>query len=165
MSFAIDEILASLQVVLSQVLPDDLDGSIAIASTLLPISVKPSGIGSFIATNADPVGDIQGYHMEADAQIRVSTTDTLASLDVALARLMAAFSGLTRRRSLELGILRLGAAKIDPEVRQSGQGNSAILEQKVTFRIVYEFLKIPADTEGIIQTVPLTVELLNASDS
>ncbi|MBE9141366.1 hypothetical protein IQ254_29945 [Nodosilinea sp. LEGE 07088] len=165
MSFAIDEILASLQVVLNQVLPDDLDSSIAIASTLLPISVKPAGIGSFIAPSANPVGDIRGYYMEADAQIRVSTTDTLASLDAALARLMAAFSGLTRRRYVELGILRLGAVQIDPEIRQSGQGNNAILEQKVTFRIVYEFLKIPEETEGIIQTVPLNIELLNAPDA
>ncbi|MGB3201680.1 MAG: hypothetical protein WBA99_12300 [Nodosilinea sp.] len=165
MSFAIDEILAGLQGVLIQILPDDLDSSIAIASTLLPISVKPSGIGSFIATNADPIGDIQGYHLEADAQIRVSTTDMLASLDIALARLMAAFSGLTRRRRMELGILRLGAAQIDPEIRQAGQGNNTTLEQKVTFRIVYEFLKLPEDTEGIIQTVPLNLELSSSADS
>lgn len=165
MSFAIDEILASLQGVLLQILPDDFDSSIAIASTLLPISVKPAGIGSFIATSVDPTGDIQGYHLEADTQIRVSTTDMLTSLDTALARLTTAFSGLTRRRRVELGILRLGAAQIDPEIRQTGQGNNTTLEQSVTFRIVYEFLKAPEDTEGIIQTVPLNLELSSSADS
>ncbi|MGG6240857.1 hypothetical protein ACQ4N7_19725 [Nodosilinea sp. AN01ver1] len=165
MDFAIDEILAGLQAALSQILPDDLDSSVAVASVLLPISVKPSGIGSFISTNADPLGEVKGYQMEADAQIRVSTTDAVASLDSALAQLMAAFSGLTRRRYLELGILRLGAAQVDPEIRQSGQGNNATLEQKVTFRIVYEFLKLPEDTEGIIQAVPLNLELSSSADS
>lgn len=164
MDFAADEILAGLQVILQQVLPDDFDESIAIASTLFPISIKPSGIGCFIAPNADPVGDIKGYHMEADAQIRLSTTGTQATLDTALSHLMTAFSSLSRRHFLELGILRLGIPAIDPEVRQFGQDANAALAQKVTYRILYEFLKKPEDSEGIIQTVPLNLEVTNSSN-
>jgi hypothetical protein len=162
MDFAADEILASLQAIVQQVLPADFDETVAIASTLFPISVKPSGLGCFIAPNANPVGDIKGYRMEADAQIRLSTTGTHASLDTALSRLMTAFSSLSRRQFLALGILRVGAASIDPEVRQLGQGDNATLEQKVTYRIVYEFLKIPEDSEGVIQTIPLNLEISNS---
>lgn len=163
MDFVADEILASLGVILQQVLPEDFDESVAIASTLFPISIKPSGIGCFVAPSADPIGDIRGYRMTADAQMRLSTTGTQATLDAALARLMTALSNLSRRQFLELGILRLGAPAIDPEVRQSGQGANAILEQKVTYRIVYEFLKKPEDSEAIIQTIPLGLELANPS--
>ncbi len=164
MDFAADEILASLQVILQQVLPDDFDEPIAIASVLFPISIKPSGIGCFIAPNADPRGDIKGYRMEADAQIRLSTTGTQATLDTALSHLMTAFSSLSRRHFLGLGILRLGTPAVN-EVRQSGQGANTALEQKVTYRIVYEFLKIPEDSEGLIQTIPLNLEVSNPSNS
>jgi hypothetical protein len=159
MDFPVDEILAALQVALQQVLPESLDDLTTTAFTLFPRSVKTSGIGGFIALNADPVGEVKGYQMEVEAQLRVSTTANALALGVAMSRIAAAFSGLSRRRRVELGLLRLTLGDIDPEIRQSGQGNSLRLEQTMICQVLYEFLKRPEDTEGIIQTVPLNVEL------
>jgi hypothetical protein len=158
MDIPADEILAGLQAALPQILPDDL-GATTTAFTLFSHSIKTSGVGGFISLSADPLGEIRGYQMEAEAQIRVSTEADALALGAAIARITAAFSGLSRKRRVELGILRLTIDGIDPEIRQFEQDNSLVLEQSITCKILYEFLQRPAEAEGIIQTVPLSVEL------
>lgn len=165
MDFPVDEILAGLQAALQQILPDNLGNNTSATLTLFPQSIKPSGVGGFIALNADPVGEIRGYQMEAETHVRVSTTVNLSVLGTAISRIMAALSGLSRRRRVELGLLRLKIRNIDPEIRQSGQGNDLSLEQIVVCQVLYEFLKRPTDSEGIIQAIPLNVELSQTLNS
>jgi hypothetical protein len=60
-----------------------------------------------------------------------------------------------RATLLGQGLLQLTLAKVEAPVPGSGTA----VQQQMSIQVLYEFLKIPVDAEGVIQEIPLNIQL------
>jgi hypothetical protein len=126
------------------------------ALAVIPTKVSGTGLGSFTATNPDPVGEILGRRIEAFAVVTVATTDVNA-LSGAAAAVSAAL--LADLQALETaGIQKIRLAEMGSRETRSGPGPPAA-QMDLRFELTYEFLKIPAAPEDVIADIPIALQI------
>lgn len=150
------EALAGLTAAAESFLPDIADPSVRLTLLVAPVSVVPTGLGGFIAANEDPQGDILGRRLDATALLTVRAND-VGPLNGAVAAVINSFLGADRAALLEQGILRVSLDGIGPQ-SISGSGNNRVAERTLTFKVLYEFLKRPEESEDAILEIPVNLD-------
>ena len=118
---------------------------------VLPTKITPTGLGGYVGEHEDPIGDLFGRRVEAQVLVTVSGSNNNVLNNRALAVRNAILS-LSRAERVQKGIHR---ATPDLDIAPATQAN----RRNLGFNIVYEFIKVPEDAEGIIQEIPLNLEL------
>jgi hypothetical protein len=156
------EALTELTTALTTLLPAADDPELAPDLAVSPTRFATTGLNGFVGVNHDPEGEIVGRRVEASAIVGVKTK-ALDDLNHAVASVTASVVGAPRSDLRKLGILDVGVSRLG---RQSttGEGDDAVSRQEVTFDVSYEFLKLPVSASGVIESVPLDVELSRQND-
>ncbi len=154
-----NEALEALATALRSLLPPVADPDLQPSLVVLPTRIGPAGIGGVVGTNADPRGEIVARRLEATALVTVRGEDN-AGLDSAVADVTRALVAADRAALQSSGILRITLGNIGsrPEERPGG-GPDRAQERELTFRVLYEFLKLPEAAEGVIQEIPIDLEV------
>lgn len=154
-----NEALEALTTALRSLLPPVADPDLQPSLVVLPGRISPAGIGGVIGLNEDPRGDIVGRRLEATALVTVRGEDS-AGLDSAVADVTRALVAADRAALLESGILRITLDKVGqrPEPRPGGGPDRAQVRE-LSFKVLYEFLKRPEAAEGVIQEIPIDLEV------
>ena len=101
------EALTQLTTALSSLLPPSGSPALAPDLAVSPTRFATTGLNGFVGTNEDPEGEIIGRRVSANAIVGVKT-ETLDTLNDAVADLTAAVVGAPRGDLRKLGILDLG---------------------------------------------------------
>lgn len=147
------EALNALSAALQALLPAVADPAQKPRINLQPHSISPTGIGGFVGINDNPVGEILGRKIRATAVIGVIATKEQidAAVTGAINSLIAADpAGLAAR-----GLQRITFEKMDDLANIS----DTLVQKPLSFHVHFEYLKKPTDPEGIIQQIPLNIEL------
>ena len=150
------EALAGLTAAAESFLPDIADPSVRLILLAAPVSVAPTGLGGFIAANEDPEGEILGRRLDATALLTVRAND-VGPLNGAVAAVIRSFLGADRAALVEQGILRVSLEEVGPQ-SISGSGNTGVAERTLTFKVLYEFLKRPEESEDVIVEIPMNLD-------
>lgn len=116
----------------------------SITITVIPQIVRTSGIGGYVAEHDDPQDDIVGRYVEARVIVQASNTNnqSLSNLSEASTIMLT----LSREDMVQRGLYI-----IKPEPHDD-------LQRRV-FHITYEYLHIPTEVGGIIETIPINSSL------
>ncbi|MCC6168160.1 MAG: hypothetical protein IT329_13115 [Caldilineaceae bacterium] len=144
------EAIASLTTLLAARIPPSDPPRLVYTLALIPLRVRPTGIGAFVDVNDDPIGDITGCQVSADAVVEVNVRPN-ENLNQAVAQLTTALLSQDPAALRGDGILRLAVKTVTPVVSTGNQISN------VTFDVLYEFLAIPQDAGDIIATIPLNL--------
>lgn len=117
------------------------------------MSVSPTGVGGFVEVQTNPVGEVYGRQLDAWANILVRTNGD--GINAAVAAVANALMSADRTTLLTNGILRLTLDTLGPVSAAPGLP----VMQQVQFRVLFEYLKRPAVADGVIQTVPVNIQL------
>ena len=156
------EALTQLTTALSSLLPPSGSPALAPDLAVSPTRFATTGLNGFVGTNEDPEGEIIGRRVSANAIVGVKT-ETLETLNDAVADLTAAVVGAPRGDLRKLGILDLGVEGLGLQTPPA-PGPDGVARQEVTFSVLYEFLKFPEDSSGVIKEVPLDFDLSGDND-
>lgn len=121
------------------------------AVEISPTKITPTGLGGYVGVHEEPIGDLIGRRIEALVRVTVSNADSDV-LNSAVLAVQNAVLSLTRAESVEKGIHR---ASLDPTIAPSEDAT----KRNLGFRLIYEFVKVPEDAEGIIQEIPLNLSV------
>lgn len=116
-------------------------------------TISPSGLGGFVGINDLPPGEIYGRKIDAIVVIGVKAAPN--QIDAAVA---AAGNALLAADRATLGTLGVQRITLD-EAGETSALSATLVVRPVRFRVLYEFLKIPVDPEGLIQRIPLNIQL------
>jgi hypothetical protein len=147
------EALDGLTAAIQSLLPPPANPNLAPAVSVQPITIYPTGLGGFVAINDNPVGEIIGRRI--DATVVVGVRASANAIDGAASAVINALLTADRATLLGLGLLRLALDKVG----DAAPGPSSAIQQPVSFRVLYEYLKKPAEAEGIIHEIPLNIQL------
>jgi hypothetical protein len=113
---------------------------------VLPLNIRPAGVGGYIGTHPDPRGNIFARRMQALVEVSISGgQDAAASAYLGeVARSLLAQDRAELRRK---GIQRL-RLKSEPLAPRSAQ-----------FELSYEYLHLPTSSEGVIDSLDLNLDL------
>jgi hypothetical protein len=155
-----EEAFAGLETALESLLPPPPAPALAPALTVNPIRIRATGLGGYIGPHTEPDGDIVGRSLEARALVEVKAS-SLAELDAAVGTVTRALVGAGRADLRKAGILRLELAELGDKTPPDPPDNAT---QAVTFAVAYEFLKVPDEGGGVIDEIPLDLELTGANE-
>ncbi len=147
------EALTGLSAAIASLVPQPSDPKLKPIISVQPLSVSPAGLGGFVGINDNPVGEIVGRRI--DAVVVVAVNAPANGIDAALAAAITAVLAADRATLLNLGLLRVALTTVG----ERGPGPQSSIQQPVTFRVLYEYLKLPVDPEGIIKEIPLNIQL------
>jgi hypothetical protein len=150
------EALDGLTAAVESLLPDTADPSVQLVPFITPTHIKPTGFGGFVGISEDPKGEILGRRLEATVLVTVRASTTSA-VDDAATTVIRAFLGADRATLLERGILRVALDGIGSRSVDGSSGNG-VVEQGLTFEVLYEFLKRPEESEDIILEIPINLD-------
>ena len=153
------EALTGLTSALQSLLPASGDPDLAPELAVSPTHFAPTGLNGFVGVNHDPDGEIVGRRVKASAIVAVKTT-TLDELNGAVAGVTAAVVGTARGDLRRLGILTVGVGELGDQLPPNG----GPARQDVTFDVSYEFLKVPSAPEGVMQQIPIDLELSRGNE-
>src|SRR5262245_2873963 len=156
------EALTGLENALQSLLPAPADPALVPDLRVNPTRFGPSGLNGFVGIHHDPDGEIVGRRVQASAIVGVKTK-TLADLGGAVTGVTTAVIGAPRGDLRALGILDVGVGELGPQTAP-GPGPSGVARQEVTFAVSYEFLKLPSAASGVIDSVPLDIDLSRVND-
>src|SRR5262245_14093726 len=156
------ETLAALTTALESLLPPAQTPELAPDLTVSPIRCRSTGLSGFVGVHHDPEGDIVGRRVTASAIVGVKTP-TIEGLNDAVAGVAASVVGATRADLRKLGILDVSVGAMGPKTPPA-DGPNGVARQEVTFGVSYEHLKLPTAGEGVIDAIPLDVELSRSND-
>jgi hypothetical protein len=151
-----DEALAGLTAAVESFLPDTADPSVNVELLVALARIAPTGLGGFVGANEDPQGDILGRRLEATVLATVRAGD-VGPLNDAIPAVTGAFLGADRATLLEKGILRVNLDGASPQ-SVSGSERNRVAERTLTFKVLYEFLKSPEESEDVILEIPVNLE-------
>ena len=147
------EALDGLTAAIQSLLPPQADPNLKPSLNVQPITISPTGMGGFVGINDNPVGEIIGRRIDATVAIGVKAPSD--GIGAAVSGVINALLAADRATLLGLGLLRVTLDKVgDPSAVQG-----STVQQPVSFRVLYEYLKKPVDPEGIIQQIPLNIQL------
>jgi hypothetical protein len=146
---AIDELTAAITALIPGGVPPPF-------VVLHPRTVRPVGLGGFVGLHHDPDGDVVGRQVDATIAVAVVADDpiALANATAAVNRALVAADRAALRHS---GVLRL--ALDDVGSQSPVAGGAGDLSQTLTFSVLFEFLKLPEEAEGIIEEISLDVTI------
>jgi hypothetical protein len=157
---ALDGLTSALQALLPATAEPRLRPSLLVS----PTRIAPAGVGAFVGMNVDPHGAILGARVEA-AVLITARAPTPGDLPAAVTAVTRALLGRDRPTLLDDGILRIAADGLErPLTDVPDGGGGTVAEQTVRFRLLYEFLRLPAASEGVIREIPLGVSI-DSSDT
>jgi hypothetical protein len=142
------EALDSLATALSSLLEDPKP-----ALSILSTRIAPVGLGSFIGLHHEPEGDLVGRRVQATVSMVVQAANTI-DLGAAVAQATRALLAADRSLLRQLGILSLTLEEVGP---QTGGSAGVPLEQGLRFVIFFEYIKKPAQAQGIIREIHLNL--------
>jgi hypothetical protein len=151
------EALDGLTAAITDLLPAAPDPTFAPALLVQPRRIAPAGVGGFVGVHDAPRGEIYGRRLEAIAVVTVRASGSSA-LNTAVAGVSQALLAADRAALRGAGILRLAAGDLGP--RSAGEpAPGGVAERDVAFDVLYEFLKLPEAGEGVIQEIPITLDV------
>src|SRR5437763_5075910 len=156
------EALAGLTSALQSLLPPSVDPTLAPDLAVRPTRFAPAGLNGFVGVNHTPDGEIVGRRVAANAVVGVKTK-TVDTLNAAVASVAAAVVGTSRGDLRRLGILGVDVEGVGPRTPPAA-GPKGVARQELTLDVSYEFLKLPASRDGVIQSIPLDLDLAGAND-
>jgi hypothetical protein len=124
---------------------------------LLPTRVRPVGIGGVVATSREPHGLIVGRTVQATAVVRATTSDR-ARLDEAVGRVTTALLAGDRAAMRAGGIHDLELLEVGAPTTEGGAPDT-VFGRELRFRAVYEHLRLPAADEGVIEQIPIALDV------
>ncbi len=148
---AIDKLSATLE----ELLPPGDSPALAPTLEVHPLRIVPTGLGGFVGLSHGPEGEIVGRRLEASARVAVKAASAGAlgaAVSAVTNALLAADRGSLRSR----GVLRLDLDALGPK---PAAGAAGVAEREVQFKVLYEFLKLPTEDGGLIQRIPVDLEL------
>lgn len=149
-----DEALAGLTAGVEALLPPQADPDLRPALTLASARLAPSGVGGFVASSPDPVGEIRGCRVDATVLVTVRAPSA-ADLGASVSAVTRSLLGADRAALASRGIQRVSLG--EAEARPPPTGPLAT-RRDLSFRVLYEHLRGPAAAEGVIEAIPLSVE-------
>ncbi|MBV9774802.1 MAG: hypothetical protein JO040_12685 [Gemmatimonadetes bacterium] len=149
-----DEVIQGLTDVLTGLLPASADLSLRPVLMVNPVRITPTGLGGLVAPSADPAGEVVGRRLQARVSVTVKAADE-DGLGPAVTGVTQAFLGVDRATLIRQGVLRLTLGELGADsVAANGRAR-----REVGFDVLYEFLKGPSEAGGIIQTIPLQLNV------
>ncbi|MBV1878719.1 MAG: hypothetical protein KUG79_13845 [Pseudomonadales bacterium] len=152
--------MANIKVVLQSFLPapsSDIEQSLV----LLPSRVKPTGLGGYVGVNVGPDASLFGRLIEADIEVMVVSSDGPGLLSQAVSDCTQAMLSQTRTTLRGNGVFSIELDHLT-DIARSGTGNNTVDIRTLVFKIVFEFIPIPAVDEGNIETIVQNSELGHA---
>lgn len=124
---------------------------------MIPRKVTPTGLGGFVGHHPEPTGEILGRRLAAQLFV-VARGAEAADAEVAAGEVAGALLGARQAELRGSGILKLALAERGDASTQ-GQGNNQVAQRELEFEVLYEYLRIPVEAEGVIESVPLLIEM------
>lgn len=152
------EAINSLKTVLTSLLSSVEEPDVQRQITVNPVHIHPIGLGGFLSVHPEPVGDVVGRRLEAIALITLQATD-VTSLNTNVAAISTALIGESRANLLNQGILSLKLDTMGTLLKIQGAESGEMLQKELMFRVLYEFRKLPEESEGIIHHVPINLSV------
>ncbi len=146
------EALERLALVVQSFLPSTPNPQYRPSVSVSPVRVTPTGLGGFVGMCPEPNGEILGRRVDARVLVTVRAPD-LDHLGDAVSSAARALSGAERATLEGQGIFRLDLETIGPP-----PVDGAPVQRELTFRVLYEYLKLPEESGGVIAAVPLDLE-------
>ncbi len=157
------EAVASLTTALTSLLPaPPADPALAPSILVTPLRIMPTGLGGFAGLHPEPQGEVLGRRVSARVTVRVAAAND-AALDGVVRQVTQAVMTTGRDELAQLGFLKLGILQLGERPTRPA-GPPAPLRRDVDFDVLYEFLKLPEDTGGIIQAIPLDIDATLSSN-
>jgi hypothetical protein len=156
------EALTGLTTALESLLPSPADPALAPDLSVSPTRFATTGLNGFVGFSHQPEGEILGRRVKANAVVGVKT-ETLDGLNGAVAGVTASIVGALRGDLRRLGILDVGVSGLGPQAPPA-PGPDGVARQEVTFDVSYAVLKLPVESNGVIASVPLDVDLSRDND-
>ena len=152
------EALNRLTTTIQSLLPSVADPFLKPDLFINPLRLAPIGLGGFVGINASPPGEIVGRRLEASVHVTVRA-DTIAQLSGAVSTLTRAVLAADRTALIKQGIQRIALNEMGPKSVVEVGNDKKIAEQELSFKVSYEFLRLPQEAEGIIQQIPLELDV------
>ena len=150
--------LVNLQTILDGYLPSATSPNVERDLLVIPKNIKPVGIGGYIGLHANPMDEIFGRHVSADAEISIGATNNNASLIAdEINSISATLATLGRETLRGDGIYFLNLTSL------SEPGNANENTRRLHLSVEYEYQQIPTEAGGTIATIDLR-DYLNPTD-
>ncbi len=147
----IDTLLASIEALL----PDEPNPIFQAIVGIKAAQISAPGIGAFVGHEESITNEIYGRHLTGEVQVTVKS-GTLADLTATSAATTRSLMGMARKELMESGILKLILDEVGSQIRSvSVNETTQVFERDLTFHVLFEFLKQPAEPEGVIQEIPI----------
>ncbi|MBN1931253.1 MAG: hypothetical protein JW786_06555 [Desulfobacterales bacterium] len=151
------EALSALRSVLEEMIPDVTNPAHEPVLIFNTTHIAPIGLGGFIAVNEDPKGVIYGRRIQTNATITVKASNE-NQLNNIVDNLTENFLTQDRLTLVQNGLYRVVLNDIGP-VTTIGGGNNAVSARDVNFSVLYEYVKLPDASEGVLDEIPLDSDL------
>lgn len=148
------EAIHEFKIAFESFLPVITEPTVEITLIISSLNLTPTGIGGFVGVNEETQGDILGRRIAASVAVVVKA-EGVDALNAAVMEATVSLVGANRTVLAEQGILRITLDDVGPKM----DGVADAIEQVLTFKVLYEFLKQPQDTEEIIQQIPINLEV------
>lgn len=153
------DVLTGLTNALRSLLPTVTDADLQPTILISPTRIVPTGLGGFVGTQDDPKGEVVGRRLEGTVLLTVKGRNADA-LNQAVTDAIAALVGANRSTLLQRGILQISLNTISVQSGTTTGGAPAPpLERTLAFHLLYEFLKLPTESEELIQHIPINLEV------
>jgi hypothetical protein len=152
------EAIASLKTTLTDLLSSVTNADVQRQITVLPVHIHPIGLGGFLSVHTEPIGVIEGRHLEAIALINLQSQNVIALNEIA-STISTTLIGQTRADLLSQGLLSLKLESPGSLLQTRLSETEEILQKELTFRVLYEFRKLPVESEGVILEVPINLNV------
>lgn len=146
------EAMQSLRGLLADLLPDAAPASTV---TLESVSISPTGLGGFLGMHDDPRDEVFGRRVRASVRVTVNGANP-GELNDRIDELTDTMLSTGRDTPETAGIQRLALTRL-------GDADAAATRRDAFFDILYEYHRLPTEAGGIIETIPLELELDDGS--
>jgi hypothetical protein len=155
------EAVAGLATVVGSLLPLSPAPALQATAAVIPERVAPTGLGGYVGPHVEPIGDVLGRRVHARLVVTVRA-GTLADLGPAVQGVSTALLGAGSASLRGQGILRLGLTDVGP-ASLTGQGANQVASRDLAFATLYEYLRLPETSEGLIEEVPTAIDVASTS--
>ena len=149
MDAIVTEALSQLDVVVANLLPIPVPAGLQRQLSIVPLEIKPTGLGGYIGINPEPQAAVFGRKIRAAVAVSVSggqANNVADHLNVVVKQLLSQANTDLRIS----GIFKLQLQDLPPAANNTKSAN---------FEISYEYQKIPAAPDGMINTLDFDFEL------
>ena len=153
MSTIADAAVGGLAAAIESLLPDEPDPDVRPTVLVSPRRIAPTGVGGFVGLNEEPEGEIYGRRVDAHVFVTVRADDD-DELPAAVTSVTRALLTPDRSTLAGEGIHRILLEEMGDARRAGG-----IASRDLRFAVLYEFLRLPVAPEGVIETIPLDLDV------